>query len=294
MAGWRDVFHVKDNRTPIQWDGCYIEGAFDDAFNLSAMYQLVAEKPEPKKWTLRDLGKDGAPIYKSGDRLQVIDISPERKLLGETTITSVSQNGADSIITVADALPVKAGQETCNEDKQACGSRVVNLDAANQGSLIRNCTIYGSVRLRSKTTLAQSKLDGVLQIASTPAKEGPSPRDVVIKDSELSGNIRIGSDVNTKQNWSSGERWAQNIVFQNNKIESVFRAEGASFSLFGNEIVWPEERKFELKNCGQIYVGVLTSKGRKIINPVERVSIGENMSVKEITTNEIKKGKRVR
>lgn len=266
MAGWRDVFHVKDNRTPIQWDGCYIEGAFDDAFNLSAMYQNIVEKSGPNKWRLRDLGKDGAPIYKPGDRLQVIDIFPERKLIGETTIESVSQSGTDSFVTVTDILPVNVGKESCNEGTQICGSRVVNLDAANEGSLIRNCTIYGSIRLRSKTTLDRSKLEGFLQITSIPGKEGPLPRNIVIKDSELRGNIKIGPDINVKQSWDKGEIWANDIVFKNNRIESVFRAEGASFGLVRSKILWPKERGFELKNCGKIYVESVTINGLEIVN----------------------------
>lgn len=282
MSGWRDVFHVKDNRAPIQWDGCYIEGAFDDAFNLSAMYQVVTKKLGPKSWRLRDLGKDGAPLYKPGDRLQAIDLIPDRKLIGESTIVSVTQNGSESDVTLSTPLPLKAMQDSCNGDDEACGSRIINLDAANEGSVIRNSTIFGSVRLRSKVTLEHCKLDGFLQIASTPAKEGPSPTGVIIQDCELSGTVKIGADVNTKRGWDDGERWAQGIQFRNNRIMAVFRAEGASFSLIDNDVIWPNPRKFDLKNCGPVYIHNLTANGTVISNPMSKISIGQNMATRDV------------
>lgn len=291
MTGWRDVFHVKDNRSPLLWDRCYIEGAFDDAFNLTAMYQLVIEKLEKDRWRLQDLGKDGAPIYKPGDHLQAIDLVPERKLLGETTIKSVIQNGPESIVTVSSTLPVKAGLVSCPETYQGCGSRVVNLNAANAGSIIRSCTIHGSVRLRANAVLDRCKLDGLLQITSSPEREGPLPTGVTVRDCELSGNVRVGSDTNTqrissdnntKEGWLRGERWAKNIVFQNNKISSIFRAEGASFSMFENDIDWPNSRKLELNNCGPVYIRNLFARGKLIVNPLSRISIGKNMTITDV------------
>ena len=282
MAGWRDVFHVKDNRTPILWDGCYVEGAFDDAFNLSAMYQLVVESTGLNSWRLRDLGKDGAPIYKIGDRLQAIDIKPERKLLGEAKILAVTQRGQESVVTLSAPLPLIASKERCKGEDELCGSRVVNLDAANEGSIIRNCTINGSMRLRSKTTLERSKLDGFLQIANTPAKEGPLPEGVIVQDNELSGTIRMGSDFNTKEKWDHGERWVQNVVFRNNLIHSSIKAHGASFNLINNDFAWPKGRKLELSNCGPVGVRNLKVGGRLIGDPLKRFSVGRNMSLKDV------------
>ena len=210
---------------------------------------MVVKQLGPEKWLLRTTGAGNAPIYKAGDRIQVIDIDPEIKTLGEANVVAVRQRGKETEITLSASLPLKTTQEACNKNNDDyCGSRVINLDAANENSVIRNCTIKGSMRLRSKTTFAHSKFDGFLQIASSPAKEGPSPANIVVKDCELSGTIRIGSDGNqttTRQDWHYGERWAKDILFQGNRISASFKAYGASIDLYGNEIVWPKSKRFE-------------------------------------------------
>lgn len=285
MASWRDVFHVKDNRAPIQWDGCYIEGAFDDAFNLSAMYQLVVKKIGPKSWQLRDLGKDGAPIYKVGDRLQAIDNLPERKLIGEAKILSVSQHKDKTEVTLSTPLQLTAVQYHCNRDEELCGSRIVNLDAANEGSVIRNCIISGSMRIRSKMTLEHSKLHGFLQVASNPDKEGPLPKGVIIQYNDLSGSIKIGADFNAKEKWDYGERWAKEVIFSNNRITSEFKAQGASFDLINNEFIWPKEKKIELSNCGPVGIRDLAINDMRGFNKwMMHISFGQNMSKNDIIT----------
>ena len=43
MVGWRDGFHLKDNRAQFIWDGCKLEKVFDDVFNISCTMMQVTE-----------------------------------------------------------------------------------------------------------------------------------------------------------------------------------------------------------------------------------------------------------
>ncbi|HVT30410.1 MAG TPA: hypothetical protein VHE81_20535, partial [Lacipirellulaceae bacterium] len=287
MTGWRDTFHIKNNRAPVTWDGCYSEGIFDDSFNISAIFQLVTEKLDDKRWRLRDLSAtDSAPPMKAGDRLEAIALSPERKLLGKTRIQTVEQSGKDTVLTISPPLPLKAFADDCKGETDLCASRVMDLDAANEGSTIKRCTVHGSIRLRSKVTVEDLKLEGGLQITADPIRVGPLPEGIVIKNSDLSGNIRVGPD-NTERwryvaRWDSGERWARDIMFRNNRIMSIFRAEGATLSLNGDDIVWPLRRRFLLDNSGPVRVRNLTANGEPVRAPMNRFKISPEMTPKDV------------
>jgi len=108
------------------------------------------------------------------------------------------------------------------------------------------------------------------------------PVGVIVQDNELSGTIRMGSDFNTKEKWDYGERWVQNVVFQNNLIHSSIKAQGASFSLINNDLAWPKGRKLELSNCGPIGVKNLKVDGQTMGDPANRFSVGRNMSLKDV------------
>src|SRR5262249_37422226 len=133
-----------------------------------------------------------APVYKVGDRVQAINITPERRILGDSRIASVAQKGRETTVTISPALPLMPHATSCKVNEVLCGSRVVNLDAANEGSRIRNCTIHGSMVLRSKVTVEGLTLNGFLQIGSDPTLVGPLPDGIVIQNSNLNGNIYIG------------------------------------------------------------------------------------------------------
>jgi hypothetical protein len=308
MTGWRGIFHIKDNRAPIEWDGCYLEGAFDDAFNLSAMYQIVSEKVGPNTWRLMGAGLDEIPAYKIGDRLQAIDVTPERKLLGESKIVSLTRpQKKELVVTLSDPLPLNAANDVCTSESELCGSRVIDLDAANENSIIRNCTVHGSSRLRSNITVEKSKFDGLMRISADPTRVGPLPTGVLIKDSELSGRIRIGSDrpsghIEQKKtddgsvrivpirepgrrltyvNWDYGERWARNIIFQNNRIDGLIKADGASFSMVNNEIVSSARKVLRLTNSA-VHIKNLTAGGREIVDPMSRIGIGPSMTDRDV------------
>lgn len=253
MTGWRDVFHVKDNRAPLNWEGCHAEGAFDDTFNLSAMYQHVLQDLGRGQWRIADLSRDGPPRIEVGDRMQAIDLIPERRLLGVSKVTAVSKAPAGGVVVqLSPPLPLTPHEGNCSKENLRCGSRLVNLDAANQDSVIRNCTISGSMRLRSKVLMEGSTFSGVLQIANSPLKEGPVPSGIVLRGNSLDGVIRIGSDVNAGENWEQGERWIRDVILAGNNISARIKAEGAAFQLVDNNFLWPQSRKLEANNAGPV------------------------------------------
>jgi hypothetical protein len=293
MTGWRGVFIAKDNRAPLHWDGCYVEGAFDDAFNLSATYQLVTEKLDDGRLRLRDLSaRRESPTYKPGDRLEVIQLGSERRKLGETRVVSVAPDQQDLLVTVSPALPFKPELDSCStrgDTEKSCGTRVVNLDAANAGSTIRNSRIFGNARIRSKAVVEKVLLNGFLRITSDPTRVGPLPDGITVKDSILSGGvIRLGSDGNRKrrpkqnQSWKAGDRWIKNIVFQNNRIMSTFRVQGAAVTLIGNDFVWPRGKKLQLENSGPVVIKGLSANGQRLSNPMSLLKIGGNMTEKDL------------
>lgn len=311
MTGWRGIFHVKDNRAPIELDQCYLEGAFDDAINISAMYQVVSEMTGPNTWRLMGAGQDEIPAYRIGDRVQAIDVAPERKIIGESKIVALNRVGKkEMLVTLADPLPIHAANNVCTRDTQLCGSRIIDLDAANKNSVIRNCTIRGGSRLRSNITVEKSKLDGLTRIMADPTRVGPLPSNVLIKDSELSGRIRIGSDRPSGHveqvrgedgivrivpirgrgqrpdyvNWDSGERWAKDIVFQNDRINALVKADGASFSLIDVEIDSSLRRPIRLSNSS-VRIDNLTTKGGGIADLRRLIKIGPNMTDSDVVVN---------
>jgi hypothetical protein len=311
MSGWRGIFHVKDNRAPIELDQCYLEGAFDDAINISAMYQVVSEMTGPNTWRLMGAGQDEIPAYRVGDRVQAIDVAPERKLLGESRIVALNRIGKKEMtVTLADPLPIHTANDVCTRGTQLCGSRLIDLDAANKNSVIRNCTIHGGSRLRSNITVEKSTLDGLTRINADPTRVGPLPSNVLIKDSEISGRIRIGSDRPSGHveqvrgedgivrivpirgrgnrpdyvNWDYGERWAKNIVFQNDRINALIKADGASFSLINVELDSSIRRPIRLSNSS-VRIDNLTMKGGGIAVLRRLIKIGPNMTNSDVVVD---------
>jgi hypothetical protein len=285
MTGWRGIFHAKDNRAAVRWEDCALSGAFDDAINLNSMYQLVLASSGGDKWVIRDLGRDAPTEFRKNDRIKAVNLDPQRQEIGDAVVTSVEKaSNGDQIIGVSPRLSLKPAPESCAEPRATCGSRIVNLSTANPGSSIERSRIVGSVRLRGSASINNSEIDGVLQITSSPTREGPSPENIVVSKSKLFGTIRIGADLNpgtTRQDWVTGERWAKNIVFRENYIGAIFKADGASLKLIDNELAWPAGRQFLLNNTA-VEIRNLRSAGARIADPSKRISIGTNMAPSDV------------
>jgi len=93
---------------------------------------------------------------------------------------------------------------------------------------------------------------------------------------------RVVSSEYPQMDWQSGERWAQNILFQGNRISSAFRVQGASLSLIGNDITFPRRRKLDLSNSGPVYIKNLTSGGKTVSDFSDWLMLGPNMTKADI------------
>lgn len=76
FVGWRDGFHCKENRAKIIWDGCKMEGLYDDVFNISAstMYVKEAKGQDEINMFWPETKGTYSPL-KKGDKLTIIDTS---------------------------------------------------------------------------------------------------------------------------------------------------------------------------------------------------------------------------
>ena len=52
MVGWRDGFHVKENRARFIWQDCVLEKVFDDVFNISCSLMTVNEVYSPTEFNM--------------------------------------------------------------------------------------------------------------------------------------------------------------------------------------------------------------------------------------------------
>ena len=177
MVGWRDGFHLKDNRAQFIWDGCKMEKVFDDVFNISCTMMRVTEVISDTEFKMECPEFDGTywlPMQ-AGDELSVYD-EKIGTYIGTTTIKEVvNQKGADNHIIVNDPLP-----------GNAVGVSVALDSAAAPNSIIRNCDVSGTYRFRAPLLVENCELKTMFAwIDNLPNIEGPFPHDIHFKNCKI-------------------------------------------------------------------------------------------------------------
>ncbi len=177
MVGWRDGFHLKDNRAQFIWDGCKMEKVFDDVFNISCTMMRVTEVISDTEFKMECPEFDGTywlPMQ-AGDELSVYD-EKTGAYIGTTTIKEVvNQAGADNHIIVNDPLP-----------GNAVGVSVALDSAAAPNSIIRNCDVSGTYRFRAPLLVENCELKTMFAwIDNLPNIEGPFPHDIHFKNCKI-------------------------------------------------------------------------------------------------------------
>ena len=177
MVGWRDGFHLKDNRAQFIWDGCKMEKVFDDVFNISCTMMRVTEVISDTEFKMECPEFDGTywlPMQ-AGDALSVYD-EKTGAYIGSTTIKEVvNQAGADNHIIVNDPLP-----------GNAVGVSVALDSAAAPNSIIRNCDVSGTYRFRAPLLVENCELKTMFAwIDNLPNIEGPFPHDIHFKNCKI-------------------------------------------------------------------------------------------------------------
>ena len=177
MVGWRDGFHLKDNRAQFIWDGCKLEKVFDDVFNISCTMMRVTEVISDTEFKMEcpEFGGTYWLPMQAGDELTVYD-EKTGAFIGRTTIKEVvNQKGKDNHIIVNDPLP-----------GNAAGISVALDSAAAPNSVIRNCDVSGSYRFRAPLLVENCELKTMFAwIDNLPNIEGPFPRDIHFKNCKI-------------------------------------------------------------------------------------------------------------
>ena len=177
MVGWRDGFHLKDNRAQFIWDNCTLEKVFDDVFNISVTMMRVTEVISDTEFKMEcpEFGGTYWLPMQVGDELSVYD-EKTGAYIGTTTIKEVvNQAGADNHIIVNDPLP-----------GNAVGVSVALDSAAAPNSIIRNCNVSGTYRFRAPLLVENCELKTMFAwIDNLPNIEGPFPRDIHFKNCKI-------------------------------------------------------------------------------------------------------------
>lgn len=211
FVGWRDGFHCKENRAKIIWDGCKMEGLYDDVFNISASTMYVKEANGQDEINMHWPETNGTySSLKKGDKLTIIDTTTGQ-LIGTTTVSRVmKQSGSDNRIKLTDKLPgLKEGENI-----------LVFFDSmVAPGSEIKNCDLDGTFRFRGPLTVSDTKIyNRRMWIDIFGSTEGPVPQNIVFQNSPITLDSTAGiyfhiSSYNN--NTSASAYHIKNVVFQN-------------------------------------------------------------------------------
>ena len=173
LVSWRDGFHIKDNTAKIVWDNCYIGPLGDDAINLSSVIGIIDSANTSTgiiNMTPAEDTADRAGLINPGDEIVIYDLKGGKDDAVYCKIQSVIHTSGNNIAVKVDADLSKI---------DSINSRVVGFYAYNKGYEINNCTIEGTVRLRSSGTIKNTKFDVFwVRIENESAVEGPIPKDI--------------------------------------------------------------------------------------------------------------------
>lgn len=172
LAAWVDVFHVKENRCKFVIDGCLFEKAQDDIFNFSTSYLQVTEVVGDNEFKMEcpALGGQYWMPLQVGDTVTLVN-ETTGEFVGRTTIKEVKTVNSYPHIVVNDSLSGLAVDVA------------VYVDSLGQpDSVIKNCTIRGTYRLRTPLTVENCEIDQLYAWIDTyPGNEGPIPRNITFK-----------------------------------------------------------------------------------------------------------------
>ena len=212
LVEWRDGFHVKDNIKPITWDNCYIGPIGDDAFNLSDILDTVTSVQADKQtFTMYPDESASTTTYQDvnvGDDFIIYNLATGKDIGEGVVAESIDQMDSGHITIKADkAFP-----------SLDVGDKVGLYKNANPGSIIENCYVEGTVRVRSQVTFENTQFNIFwLMICNETAIEGPIPKNVTFNkcvftsyQSDPGAFVQIFTQ---DQNGNPADYKCKNIVF---------------------------------------------------------------------------------
>lgn len=181
LVSWRDGFHIKDNRAKLTWDNCTIGPLGDDAFNISSVICAIDSVNTSTgiiNMTPAEDTADRAGLIMPGDEIVIYDLRGGASDAVTCTITAVLNTAGNNIAVKVDADLSKIPN---------INTRYVGFYAMNKGYEIKNCTVEGTVRLRSSGTVTNTKFDVFwVRVENESAVEGPVPKNITFKDCTFS------------------------------------------------------------------------------------------------------------
>ncbi len=216
---WRDGFHVKGNSATLLWEDCILAGMNDDAFNVSTHCSSVQERVTPTRLVVLQTFPLGPMPWHEGNTLAAADFASRTRLgsarivgvSGWTTERRLEGKPAASPVTLDLDRPI-AGLEV--------GAMVWEAETTNPDTTLRRCTILNSCRLQCSVTLEACRVTALLWFYGERV-EGPFPRRVVVRDSELRrgrGNPRLAVSVAGRGAGASRPSAIEEVVFERNRI----------------------------------------------------------------------------
>lgn len=221
-----DIFHLKENRCKFIIEDSLLEKAHDDVFNISTTALTIDEVYAKNEFNMYCDEFDGVyymPL-KAGDTITIANERGRIKRLKETKIKEVvQQSGTTNRIIIEDSISwLEEGV-------------VVYVNALGQpDSIIRNCIINGTYRLRTSITVENCEMNTMYGwISNIPGVEGPVPKGITFKNcvfnavkAQHSGMsyvdqtymMQIGI-IDTTTSWYNDGCYVKDIVFEDCEID---------------------------------------------------------------------------
>lgn len=172
LVSWRDGFHVKDNLGPIIWKNCDIGPLGDDAFNLSCV-QLEVQTVDHDHRTFHLLPAEAGKTRRiaPGDAFCAYSLKTGKEI-GYGKAEKVFESETDVCFRSDTALPALEP-----------GMQIAFYKYGNQGYLIEDCNIEGTVRVRGSGTFRHDRFNVFwVRVENESYVEGPIPRDILFQD----------------------------------------------------------------------------------------------------------------
>lgn len=170
MVAWRDGYHCKNNRGPITWKNCRVEGLHDDVINLSNHHiRLIRVLPDGG-W-LVDVGE---ALTRAGDLVRAINVNDGRDY-GSVRVSKFEQREEGSVIMPSKPLDMQ----------DLPGIRLVNESISNPNSRVTDCRMIGTARWRSTMLAERLHFTGFMWIENEVEIEGPVPHDIFFRNCRM-------------------------------------------------------------------------------------------------------------
>lgn len=176
IVGWRDLYHVKENRGRFVWKNCYAEYCNDDIFNISASTMVIEHMYSPTDIDFRFPETNGKYSgVRVGDRISVIDLESGIDYGESTIVEIVEQEGHHNRFRFD--KPFASGVEGAKRPKAHV------LEMVAPGALIENCDFRGTFRFRgpievSDTYFEVKRLWIDMFMPNDVIGEGPIPKHI--------------------------------------------------------------------------------------------------------------------